>query len=88
MQFFNVSRHAKLFGRFGAWRLLSEVSGIFLGVFGFVLIPVWLVVLGCTLGKNESNPDYMEASQAQWVSHRDDDGNTGVELSGVGIERP
>ena len=59
------------------------MSGITLGVFGFVMVPIWLLVIGCTLGSADATPseDFLDSSQAQWVSHHDDDG--GVELGRV-----
>jgi len=35
--------------RFGNWRLFSVIGGISIAVVGFILYPVWLVLLGCYL---------------------------------------
>lgn len=36
-------------GRFGSWRLMSAVGGITMGVLGFIVQPIWVVWLGCTI---------------------------------------
>lgn len=36
-------------GRLGSWFLMSEISGVTVGLMGFLLLPIWLFVLGCTL---------------------------------------
>jgi hypothetical protein len=42
--------------RFGDWRILSTISSISYAFVGFVMLPVWLIVLACYLGQYAGAP--------------------------------
>ena len=34
-------------GRLGSWMLASEIAGVTMGLLGFIILPIWYVLLPC-----------------------------------------